>query len=188
MLESKQVVIKTDEKAGLRDVYGRLLAYVYVDGKDFGATMIEEGYARCYCEAEFSKKDLYEKLEEKAKRERVGLWNYSPPEVEIAEVHYDACGKVDDRKCLNDEYMVIVNSGNSPVSLFGWAIKDESGKYYVFPDVVFEPGEKIVLYTGYGRDNATDLFWNSGRPVWNNDHDTAYLYNANGELVDTYSW
>ena len=89
---------------------------------------------------------------------------------------------MDDRKCLNDEYVVIVNSGNRPVSLSGWVIKDGSGKYYVFPDVVLDPGEKIVLHTGFGRDNSTALFWNSGRPIWNNDHDTAYLYDAKGSL------
>ncbi|WP_198362258.1 hypothetical protein [Thermococcus profundus] len=33
-----------------------------------------------------------------------------------------------------------------------------------------------------------DLYWGSGRAIWNNDHDTAYLYNSQGELVDEFSW
>jgi len=45
-----------------------------------------------------------------------------------------------------------------------------------------------VFKTPKSMDNSTDLFWNSGRPIWNNDHDTAYLYNSQGELVDSYEW
>ncbi len=188
LLDGKRVVVQTDENADLRDIYGRLLAYVYVDGVDFGAVMIKEGYARCYCEAEFSKRDLYRQIEEGAKINKIGLWNYSPPVVEILSVNYDACGVTDDRECLNDEYVVIANSGGTPVSLYGWKIQDESGRYYVFPDVILDLGEQVVLHTGEGVDNSTDLFWNSGRPIWNNDHDTAYLYNSEGELVDSYEW
>ncbi|MBE8540192.1 lamin tail domain-containing protein [Geoglobus acetivorans] len=188
LLDGKQVVVQTDEKADLRDIYGRLLAYVYVDGKDFGAIMLKEGYARCYCEAEFSKRGLYRQLEEEAKLNKAGLWSYSPPVVEILSVNYDACGATDDRECLNDEYVVIANTGSTPVSLYGWKIQDESGKYYIFPDVILDPGEQVVLHTGKGFDNSTDLFWNSGRAIWNNDHDTAYLYNSEGELMDSYEW
>ncbi|AKG91661.1 Micrococcal nuclease-like protein [Geoglobus ahangari] len=188
LLDGKQVVVQTDDKAEPRDVYGRLLAYVYVNGVDFGAVMIKEGYARCYYEAEFSKRDLYRQLEEEAKQNKIGLWNYSPPVVEILSVNYDACGEVDDRECLNDEYVVIANTGSTSVSLYGWKIQDESGKYYIFPDVVLDPGEQVILHTGKGLDNSTDIFWNSGRAIWNNDHDTAYLYNSEGELVDNYEW
>ncbi|AGK61374.1 hypothetical protein Asulf_01383 [Archaeoglobus sulfaticallidus PM70-1] len=54
--------------------------------------MIAEGYARYYCEAEFSKRDYYSQLEEKARVNRAWLWNYSPPELRILAVNYDACG------------------------------------------------------------------------------------------------
>ena len=46
----------------------------------------------------------------------------------------------------------------------------------------------MTVHTGSGVDNSTDLFWGSGRAIWNNDHDTAYLYNSEGELVDSYRW
>ena len=188
LLDGKQVVIQTDRNADLIDVYGRLLAYIYVDGVDFGAEMIKEGYARCYCKAEFLKKNHYSQLEEQARLSRAGLWNYSPPVVEILSVNYDACGEVDDRECLKDEYVVIANTGSTPASLYGWKIQDESGRYYIFPDVILDPGEQVILHTGEGMDNSTDLFWNFGRPIWNNDHDTAYLYSSQGELVDSYEW
>ncbi|AGK61373.1 hypothetical protein Asulf_01382 [Archaeoglobus sulfaticallidus PM70-1] len=46
LLEGKQVVIQTDERACLRDVYGRLLAYIYIDGKDFGCDNDSRGICK----------------------------------------------------------------------------------------------------------------------------------------------
>lgn len=60
-LEGKTVLIEFDRKAGLRDKYGRLLAYVYYPDEkaDFAAILIKLGYARVYVEGEFSKKAEY---------------------------------------------------------------------------------------------------------------------------------
>ncbi len=102
ILKGKTVEIELDEKAGMRGYYGRLLAYVYVDGRDFGAMLIKNGYARVYT-GDFEKEDYYIKLEEEAKKNKIGLWNYSPPNVKITCVHYDAAGQEDDRLYLNDE-------------------------------------------------------------------------------------
>jgi micrococcal nuclease len=73
-LEGRMVEIELDELAGKRGYYGRILAYVYVDGADFGAEMIKKGYARTYVEGEFRKELEYTTLEEKAKSAGVGLW------------------------------------------------------------------------------------------------------------------
>lgn len=188
LLEGRTVEIEFDETAGMRGYYGRLLAYIYIDGRDFGAIMISEGLARVYVEGRFEKEVEYVRIENEAMANKIGLWNYSPPAIEIRTVHYDACGKTDDRKCLNDEYVVITNSGLTPASIYAWKLEDEAKHYYLFPDIAIKPGQNITVHTGKGSDNSTHLFWNSGNPVWNNDHDNAYLYNAEGELVDSYSW
>ena len=188
LLEGETAEIEFDSVAGMRGYYGRLLAYIYIDGQDFGALMINEGLARTYVEGRFKKESYYIQLQQWAVANKTGLWNYTPPEIEIATVNYDACGKTDDRECLNDEYVVIVNSGVTPASLYLWKLEDEAKHYYLFPDMVIEPEQNITVHTGTGSDNSTHLFWNSGNPVWNNDHDIAYLYNAKGELVDSYSW
>ncbi len=40
--------------------------------------------------------------------------------------------------------------------------------------------------SGCGTDTATDLYWcNSGSAVWNNDGDTAFLFDPDDSLVDT---
>ena len=74
MLKGKYVQIEFDEKAGLKDSFGRLLAYVYIDGKDFGKMLIEKGYARVYVEGEFSKESEYIKAEKNAINVSAGLW------------------------------------------------------------------------------------------------------------------
>jgi len=43
----------------------------------------------------------------------------------------------------------------------------------------------VTLHTGDGTNSATDLYWGSKRPIWNNDGDTASLYDHNGRLVDS---
>lgn len=190
-LEGKYCYIEFDDDAGIRGYYGRLLAYVYYEnGTDFGAQLVKLGYARVYTEGKFDREEDYLELQNDAIRNHRGLWGYEVHEasgrIEIATVHYDASG--DDRKNLNDEYVVIRNSGSSEVSLKGWRLVDEAGHYYYFPDVVVPPGGEIRVHTGSGVDTSTDLYWGWSSPIWNNDHDTAYLYNAGGGLVDSYSW
>jgi hypothetical protein len=36
-----------------------------------------------------------------------------------------------------------------------------------------------------GSNTATELYWGSGSSIWNNEGDTASLYNKNGQLVST---
>lgn len=73
-LDHKTIELEFDEIAGLRDRYGRLLAYVYVNRTDFNALLIEKGLARVYVEGKFRKKSEYLKLEEIAKSKGFGLW------------------------------------------------------------------------------------------------------------------
>ena len=47
-------------------------------------------------------------------------------------------------------------------------------------------GKSVTVHTFSGVDTSTDLYWGRGNHIWNNDHDVAYLYNNNYELVDSY--
>lgn len=74
LLSGKTVTLekKPDED---KDDYGRLLRYVYLDGKDIGAQMLAEGYAESLCEKfPHPKCDAYDALEAKAKSEKLGRW------------------------------------------------------------------------------------------------------------------
>ncbi|WP_424353537.1 lamin tail domain-containing protein [Methanosarcina mazei] len=85
---------------------------------------------------------------------------------------------------LQDEWVKISNTGSSSVSLSGWKIKDDGSKHtYTFPSYTLSPGVTVTVYTEKGTNSATELYWQLGSPIWNNDGDTAYLYDDNGKLV-----
>ncbi len=107
--------------------------------------------------------------------------------LELAAVNADAEG--DDRENLNDEYLVFTNTGDAPLDLSGWTVRDAAGATYTFPDgVTLGPGDRLTLHTGSGTDTETDLYWGSGSPIWNNGGDTVRVTNSQGEevLSETY--
>lgn len=59
------------------DKYGRLLAYIYVDGKSVQEQLLEEGLARVayLYEPNTRDEDLFKKAEAKAKKEGLGIWS-----------------------------------------------------------------------------------------------------------------
>jgi len=44
-------------------------------------------------------------------------------------------------------------------------------------------GSTVTVYTKKGTNSATELYWGSSGPIWNNEGDTAYLFDNNGKLV-----
>ena len=85
---------------------------------------------------------------------------------------------------LQDELAQISNTGPSPVSLSGWKIEDEGSNHiYTFPSYTLDSGKTVTVYTEEGTDTASELYWGSASSVWNNDGDTAYLYDDSGKLV-----
>ena len=102
--------------------------------------------------------------------------------ISVARVHADAEGT--ERDNLDDEYVVFENTGEETVDLSGWTVTDEADHTYTVPSgVTLEPGAKITLHTGSGTDSATDLYWGSGSPIWNNDGDTIIVTDAEGTVV-----
>jgi len=102
--------------------------------------------------------------------------------LQIAAINADAEG--DDRENLNDEYVVFENTGEEPLDLSGWTVKDDVGKTYTFPDgYTLGAGETVTLHTGSGTDSDIDLYWGSGSPIWNNGGDTVTVRNSDGDIV-----
>ena len=46
-----------------------------------------------------------------------------------------------------------------------------------------DAGAQITLYTGFGSDDETSLYWGQGRAVWNNGGDTIIVKDGSGETV-----
>jgi len=73
-LHGKSVRLETDGDLFETGYYGRTLAYVSVDGADYGETILEAGLARVYRYTQCSRRDRYLQLERVARGARKGLW------------------------------------------------------------------------------------------------------------------
>src|SRR5699024_4841205 len=101
---------------------------------------------------------------------------------EVTTIHADAEG--DDRENLNDEYLVLENTGSTSLDVSGWTVKDGSSREYTISSgTVIEAGETLTLHTGEGTDAGNDLYWGSGSAIWNNGGDTITVTNAQDEQV-----
>ncbi|MDS0300862.1 lamin tail domain-containing protein [Halogeometricum sp. S1BR25-6] len=81
------------------------------------------------------------------------------------------------------ESISLANEGDAPVDLSGWAVADEAGHEYEFPEGTVVPaGATVHLLTGEGDDEVT-VHWGRERSVWNDDGDTVSVYDEAGDLV-----
>ena len=74
-LEGKTVLLQKDRTGDTVDRYGRWLRYVLLDGDNFNARLIRDGYAHAYRRFPFTKRMEFIQLEEQARRRGIGLWN-----------------------------------------------------------------------------------------------------------------
>lgn len=73
-LQDNTVRLEKDPTDDTGDRYGRLLRHVYIDGENFNATLIREGYAHAYRRFPFSKREEFIQLKEQAREQGKGLW------------------------------------------------------------------------------------------------------------------
>lgn len=180
-----------------RDQYGRLLRYVWTMGGDLvNEITVEEGWAlaREY-PPDTARADQLDEAQDRAMGAERGLWapdacgDSVPADIRIVDIEYDAPG--DDNANLDGEWVEIVNSDDLPVDLTGWVLKDESASHrYAFPSgFTLQPDAGVLVFTGCGQDSDDELYWcNSGSAVWNNDGDTAFLLDPQGNIVFSYAY
>lgn len=179
------VTLKKDKED--KDQYGRLLRYVYVKDTFVNKEMVRLGLANAYeFEPNVKYSSEFEAAEQEARNAERGLWTPSEFTLTVSQFNYDAEGN--DNENLNDEYIIFKNEGNSSLNLLNWLLLDESNNDYVFENFVLGNGSSFTFYTGSGTDSETELYWGSENSVWNNGGDTLYLRDAQGYLVEYYSY
>ncbi|WP_391119178.1 thermonuclease family protein [Psychrobacillus sp. L3] len=68
--------IELEKDVSERDRYGRLLRYVWIDGKLFNETLIEKGLARvAVFQPDVKYIDQFRELQQKAQKQRIGIWS-----------------------------------------------------------------------------------------------------------------
>jgi Lamin Tail Domain len=91
-------------------------------------------------------------------------------------------------KDADGETVTIVNTGDFPVDMTAWSLSDIAEHTYIFPPFVLQPGASVVVHICSGEDTAEILYWGHCSAVWNNDGDTAYLRDAAGREISTFSY
>nr|WP_245188523.1 lamin tail domain-containing protein [Halarchaeum rubridurum] len=219
-LSGADVTLAFDPNTDRRGYYGRLLAYVYVNGTNHNAALIDRGLARVYDDSDFSRKPAFQRAEGAAYENRTGLWTCATGATDggtsgtddsaggtddgstnegsadgtsasdgpiAVDVHADAAGRDDEN--LNDEYVVLRNTGDATLDLGGARVSDAADHVYTFPDgVTLAPGASLTLHTGTGTDGGGDYYWAAGSAVWNNGGDTVTVRAANGTTLATHTY
>lgn len=68
--------IELEKDVSDRDKYGRLLRYVWIDGKLFNETLIEKGLARvAVFQPDVKYIDQFRELQQKAQKQGIGIWS-----------------------------------------------------------------------------------------------------------------
>lgn len=188
------VVLDVDQSD--RDQFGRLLRFVSSAGTDVNVEMVRQGaaIARPY-PPDTSREDELEQAQREAQRAEVGLWSPTacgPSETSllaITAINADPPG--DDTAGPNGEYVDITNRGDDTIDLSGWIVRDDSASHrFTFPDdFELAPGATVRLHTGCGTPTDTALYWcMPASTVWNNDGDTVFIQDPNGNIVTSRSY
>jgi micrococcal nuclease len=188
-----------------RDIYGRLLRYVYVGETFVNLELAERGVAVVMRIAPNTRHaDEFKEAVAAAEKAGVGcLWDAEslaaeaaaraaatrtpvPTErIMVTNLHANAAGR--DQENLNDEYVTIVNLGPY-LEIGGWSLSNEADHRYTFADFTWATGVELRLHTGSGTDGDGAFYWGASSPIWNNTGDTLRLEDATGTQVLVYSY
>ena len=110
----------------------------------------------------------------------------SPARLRIT-VEADAPGN--DHQNPNGEYVVLESMEPGDLAIGGWRLCDLASHCFQFPEgAVLGAGGRVVIHTGTGRHDGVRFYMGYGRAVWNNNGDTATLYDAKGATVIAVSY
>ncbi len=104
----------------------------------------------------------------------------TPGDVQIIYIEYDPPGSD-----VDGEYVEIKNMGGTAQDMTGWKLRDSATNSYSFPSFSLGPVSTVRIWTGTGTNSAANLYMNKGWSIWNNDGDTATLFDAANQQVDT---
>ncbi len=178
-----------------KDQYGRLLRYIYVEDIFVNMELVRQGYANAYIISPNTKySNLFIESENQAKSRKIGIWEprtVYPDCIGILYFHWNAEGN--DNYNLNDEYVTFRNSCSLSIDMTGFTIKDEATHIDAFPEFELSSQGSVTLHTGSGTNTHTDFYWGrsggqSGAAVWNNNGDTLYMRDKEGNLVISYTY
>ena len=89
-----------------------------------------------------------------------------------------------DHQNLNGEYVIIESIAAEDIAIGGWRLCDRASHCFRFPDgAVLKAGGRIAVHTGIGQPDGFRYYMGRRQAVWNNDGDTATLFDGSGAIV-----
>jgi len=159
-----------------KDRYGRILAYVFLEGENIDLKLVEEGFANIYFP---SGRDIHYKDFKDTWKECI------ESEKNLCEASEDKC-----KDCLilsefniKEQKVIINNQCSFSCDLTNWNIKDEGRKIFVFPEFILEKNRDVEIRVGDGINTEKILFWEREDYVWTESGDTLFLRDKEGKLV-----
>ncbi len=165
LYEDKEVdLIRVNED---KDPYGRLLRYVFFEGKNINELLVKNGFAHTYYYEEDDFTSKLVRAEREARKKQEGIWTKST----------NKCSKCIIVSAINEvdpgEYVELKNICFIACSLEGWTIKDEATHLKTLDFSLLAQQKRKIDYKGR---------------VWNDDGDTLFLRDEKGLLVLFYRY
>jgi len=185
-IEGTSVVL---EPVGV-DQFERLLAHVFVAGAHVNLDLVQRGLAIATSSADGAHRATLIEAEGDAYAEEAGLWapeacgTGGSPVVDFDTERSEVDPPGRDEEKLEEEHVVIVNHGTTPLSLGGWTLRDESSLHRLSfgDDARIGAGGSLTV-------SSNDSRWSpGGSPVWNNEGDMALLQDALGNVISRWRY
>jgi LysM repeat protein len=88
---------------------------------------------------------------------------------------------------LNNERVVLQQSGAGTLLLAGWQLQDGNGNQFTFPALeLTQDGFQVNVYTKSGTNTADSLYWGLSQPIWSSGG-TVTLLDSDGSVKATFS-
>ena len=145
------------------DLYGRRLAYAFINGINVNFELVRNGYANFYFPE--GKEGYYDSFKE--------AWqNCLEDNKNLCEASTNKCIIVKEWNYKKD-YVILKNVCNNEISLENWSVKDEGRKKYVFGNLILKQNDEVKL---------TSADWNKTY-VWTSTGDSIFVRDAENKLV-----
>lgn len=105
--------------------------------------------------------------------------------IQIDKIYYNSPGPdTGSNSSLNHEWVRLLNTSGSNISLTHWTLRDAAGHVFVFHRYTLGAHSTVKIRTGHGTGTQTNRYWNQSWYIWNNTGDTATLEDSHGGRVD----
>ncbi len=145
------------------DKYDRKLRYVFYKNEFLNVEIVQKGFATTFMLSELKYKEKFEKAEDFAKQNNLGLWKPSTDKcadcIKLVELNY------------TEEFFVLKNSCNFDCAQ-NWYAKDDANHFFEIDKISANKEQTFASKT----------------KVWNNEGDRFFLRDFNGRLVIFYEY